>query len=108
MMPTRLVVLLCAAVLAGACAAPASRTADAAPEVGDGPAVGHDVASAAAGAATAEEEDPLVCRPVVRTGTRVAREICMRRSEIEKRQRDAGEMLGEVQRRGAIQVETKN
>jgi hypothetical protein len=99
MMPSRLVVLFCAALLGTACTTPASRTA-VAPEVGsDMAADGGDLASAPAVAATAEE-DPLVCEMVIRTGTRVAQRTCMRRSWIEKNQRDAEEMLGEVQKRG--------
>ena len=99
MTPSRLVVLLPAALLAIACAAPASRTA-VAPEVGsDVAAAGGDFASVPAVAATAEE-DPLVCKSVIRTGTRVAERSCMRRSQEEKMQRDAHEMLEGVQRRG--------
>jgi hypothetical protein len=99
MTPSRLVVLFCAALLGSACTAPASRTA-VAPEVGSNlSAAGGDLASAPGGAAMGEEEDPLICKSVTRTGTRVAQRTCMRRSQLEKAQRDAHEMLGEVQRR---------
>jgi hypothetical protein len=106
MMPSRLVVLLPAALLAIACTAPASRTA-VAPEVGSDEAVaGGDFASAPAVAETAEE-DPLVCRSVIRTGTRVAERTCVRRSQEDKMQRDAHEMLEAVQRRGVQGNETR-
>lgn len=105
MTPSRLVVFLCAALLGSACTAPASRTA-AAPGVGsDVSAAVGDSASAPATAAMAEEEDPLVCKSVARTGTRVAKRTCMRRSQAEARERAAHEMLGEIQRRG---VQTGN
>ncbi|HEX7037185.1 MAG TPA: hypothetical protein VF210_15530 [Pseudomonadales bacterium] len=101
----RLVVLLCAVLFASACAAPAPTAAEPA---GGGAAstAGQDLASAETPAATAED-DPIVCRQITRTGTRVAEKVCMRRSQIEKSQRDAAEMLGEVQRRGAMQSHTK-
>ena len=108
MMPSRLAVLVlfCAALLATACTTPASRTA-VAPEVGsDMAATGGDLASAPA-VASAAEEDPIVCERVVQTGTRVAQRICMRRSQVEANQRNAHEMLGEVQKRGAQQTTTK-
>jgi hypothetical protein len=99
MTPSRLVFFLCAALLGSACTAPASRTA-VAPEVGsDVSAAGGDLASAPLVAAT-PEEDPLVCKSVMRTGTRVAERTCVRRSQEEKRRRDAHEMLEQVQRRG--------
>jgi hypothetical protein len=106
MMPSRLAVLFCAALLATACTTPASHTA-VLPEVGsDMAAAGDDLASAPA-VASAAEEDPIVCERVVQTGTRVAQRICMRRSEAEANQRNAHEMLGEVQKRGAQQTTTK-
>jgi len=43
-----------------------------------------------------------MCKKVIQTGTRVAQRICMRRSQVEANQRDAREMLGEVQRRGVL------
>lgn len=105
-MPSRFIVLFCAALLGTACTTPASRTA-VAPDAGsDMAAAGGDVASAPAVAATAEE-DPLVCKNVVQTGTRVAQRTCVRRSHIEAHQRNAHEMLGEVQRRGVLANETK-
>lgn len=105
-MPSRVVVIFCAALLGTACTTPASRTA-VAPDVGsDMAADGGGVASAPAVAATAEE-DPLVCKKVIRTGTRVAQHTCMRRSQMEGHQRGAHEMLGEVQRRGVQVNEAK-
>lgn len=104
---TRLAALFCAALLVSACTAPATRTA-VAPETGsDAAAPVGDVASATTVAATAEEDDPIVCESVARTGTRVAKRLCMRRSEMEKRERDAQEMLGEVQRRAGLGNSTR-
>jgi hypothetical protein len=105
-MPTRLIVLFCAALIGTACTTPASRTA-VAPDAGsDMAAAGGDVASAPTVAATADE-DPLICKNVVQTGTRVAQRTCVRRSQMEAHQRGAHEMLGEVQRRGVLVNETK-
>lgn len=105
-MPSRLAVLFCAALLATACATPAGHT-PVLPEAGsDMAAAGGDPASAPAVASTTEE-DPIVCERVIQTGTRVAQRICMRRSEAEANQRNAHEMLGEVQKRGAQQTTTK-
>lgn len=101
----RSVVLLCAVLLGSGCAAPASRTAAEPAGEGDGSAVGHELASAQAAPVIAEEDDPIVCRRMAPTGTRVAEKVCLRRSQIEKSERDAAEMLGEVQRRGAIQIQ---
>ncbi|MEX2126050.1 MAG: hypothetical protein WD795_19325 [Woeseia sp.] len=95
-MPTRLIILFCAALLGTACTTPAGRTAVA-------PDVGSDMVPVAATA----EENPLVCKNVVQTGTRVAQRICMRRSQMDAHQRGAHEMLGEVQRRGVQVNETK-
>lgn len=96
MMPSRLIVLVCTALLGTACTTTASRTA-VAPESGnDIAAAGGDVASAPAVA------DPLICKNVVQTGTRVAQRTCVRRSQIEAKQRDAQDMLGEVQKRGVL------
>lgn len=100
-MRTRLIVLFCAALLGTACTTPASRTAvmpDAGSEMA---AAGGDHSSAPAVAATAEE-DPLVCKNVIQTGTRVAQRTCVRRSQIEAQKRDAQDMLGEVQKRGVL------
>ena len=106
-MPARLIVLFCAALLGTACTTPASRTA-VAPEIeNDVAADGGDVASAPAVAATAEE-DPLICKSVVQTGTRVAQRTCVRQSQIEAKQRDAREMLGEVQKRGVLANESRD
>jgi hypothetical protein len=44
---------------------------------------------------------------VIQIGTRVAQRICMRRSQVETNQRDAREMLGEVQKRGVLVNESK-
>jgi hypothetical protein len=96
---SRLVVLCSAALLASACSAPASRTAESPDADNAASASGSEFASAPTVTAAAED-DPIVCKSVTRTGTRVAERICMRRSTAEKQQRDAREMLGEVQRRG--------
>jgi hypothetical protein len=105
-MPTRLIVLFCAALLGTACTTPASRTAVTSDAGREMSATGGDLASAPAVAATAEE-DPLICKNIVQTGTRVAQRTCVRRSQMEEHQRDAHEMLGEVQRRGVLVNETK-
>jgi hypothetical protein len=106
-MPTRLIVLFCASLIVTACTTPASRTA-VTPDAGsEMVAAGGDFASAPAVAAPTEE-DPLVCKNVVKTGTRVSQRTCVRRSQIEAHQRGAHEMLGEVQRRGVLVNETKD
>jgi hypothetical protein len=105
MLRSNLVVLFCAALLVTACSTPSSRTS-AAPEAnGDTVASRNDVASAPT-AAAAKEDDPLVCKKVTQTGTRVAQRICMRRSQIEANKRDAQEALGEAQKRGALSNES--
>lgn len=43
-----------------------------------------------------------MCKKVIQTSTRVAQRICMRSSQVEENQRDARQMLGEVQRRGVL------
>ena len=99
MLRSRQVILLCAVLLGAACTTPASRTA-VAPEVGDDPAVsGGDTASSPTVAA-ATEEDPMVCERISQTGTRVSQRVCMRRSQMEAKQRAAQDLLGEVQKRG--------
>ena len=105
-MPTRLMVIFCAALLGTACTTPASRTSVTSDAGGEMAAASGDLASTPAVAATAEE-DPLVCKNVIQTGTRVAQRTCVRRSQVDEHQRDAQEMLGEVQRRGVLVNETK-
>ncbi|TDJ38115.1 MAG: hypothetical protein E2O54_13630 [Gammaproteobacteria bacterium] len=106
MLRSLLVVLFYAALLVTACTTPSSRTAVAPEASGDMVASRRDVASAPA-AAAADEDDPLVCKKVIQIGTRVAQRICMRRSQVETNQRDAREMLGEVQKRGVLVNESK-
>ena len=106
MLRSLLVVLFYAALLVTACTTPSSRTAVAPEASGDMVASRRDVASAPA-AAAADEDDPLVCKKVIQTGTRVAQRICMRGSQVETNQRDAREMLGEVQKRGVLVNESK-
>jgi hypothetical protein len=106
MMPRRLMVVFCAALLGSACTTPANRAAVGTQVPGDMAAAGGDAATAPTVAATAEE-DPLVCEMVVQTGTRVAQRICMRQSQLDANKRDADEMLGEVQRRGVQANETQ-
>lgn len=99
MILSRLAALFCIAVIGTACSTAANRTA---PVGIDTTAAETDVDSAATAAAG---EDPLVCKTLVPTGTRVAQRTCMRRSEFDKARRDGSEMLEEVQRRG---VQTGN
>jgi hypothetical protein len=102
---SRLVTVFCATLLGAACTAQSSRTA-VAPDVDNHvAAAGGEHANAPGSATTAEDEDPLECKSVVQTGTRVAQRTCMRRSEKEAQQRDAHELLEAVQRRG---VQTGN
>lgn len=93
---SRFAVIVCATLLGTACTSSAPQTAATAADVG----AGGEAANAQQVAAA--EEDPLVCRPIATTGTRVAKKVCMRQSEIDKGRRDATEMLGEVQRRGVL------
>lgn len=96
---SRLVVLCCATMLSIACTAPSTRTAGA-PEPGsEVAAAGADSEGTPAIAAT-DEEDPLICETVVRTGTRVAQRSCMRRSQREIMRQNSQDAMGEVQRRG--------
>jgi hypothetical protein len=95
MVCSRFLVLVCSALLAGACSTSASRTG-----TGDTTPATAELASTSATDATAEEEDPLVCRSVVRTGSRVAERTCVRRSQIEKKQKASQEALQDIQRRG--------
>ena len=90
----RLFALVCILLAGAACTTPASRTAV---SPVDGDVTGEPVAAA--------DGDPIVCKRVVPTGTRVAQRTCMRRSEFDKARRDGHEMLEEVQRRG---VQTGN
>lgn len=97
-------VLFCAVLLGSGCSTSASRTG--APlEAGDDLVAARDDAASAPAATV--DDDPLVCERVIQTGTRVAQRICKRRSEIEKESRDAQQMLGEVQKRGVLNNETK-
>ncbi|MGB5354535.1 MAG: hypothetical protein WBN32_13055 [Woeseia sp.] len=97
-------ILFCTALLLTACATPTRDTA-VVPEADEGLVASRGEAASALAAAA--EENPLVCKEVVQTGTRVAKRICMRRSQVEANQRDAQEMLGEVQKRGVLVNETK-
>lgn len=96
-----LVVTLCTALQLTACTTPASHTGVVPEADGDAVASRGDAASAPAAAAVVDD-DPLVCERVVQTGTRVAQRICRRQSAIDASKRAAEEMLGEVQKRGAI------
>lgn len=98
MLPRSRFVVCCAILLMTACSTPSSRTA-AAPET-DGDAV----------MATSEDtskpvplavSDPLVCKRVTQTGTRVAQRVCQRQSQIDAKQQGAQELLQGVQQRGA-------
>lgn len=96
------------AMLVTACAstgAPAAPDANAATGHADAAASGDPADPTVA---AAEEDDPLVCENVMRTGTRVAKRICVRRSELERHKRAADEMLGEVQRRSALSTTSEN
>ena len=97
-----LFVLVCATALTVACTArnPAPSATDTTSS-----AVLEDVQPPGTETETAMAEDPLICKSVAQTGTRVARRTCMRRSTQEQQQRDAREALDAVQRRG---VQTGN
>lgn len=96
---------LCTMLFVTACSTPSSHTA-VTPET-DGDLVASRSEAGSEPAAAVAEEDPIVCKRIVQTGTRVAQRICMRRSQVEANQRDAQEMLGEVQKRGVLGNETK-
>jgi hypothetical protein len=106
MLRSLLFVIFCAALLVAACTTPASRTAVEPVAGGDMAATRDDLASETTVAAAAVD-DPMVCKSVIQTGTRVTQRICERRSQAEAKQRDAKEMLGEVQKRGVLVNETK-
>lgn len=106
MLRSPLIILFGAALLMTACTTPSSHTA-VAPEAASGDMVASHGDVASAPAAAANEDDPIVCKKVVQTGTRVAQRICMRQSQVEANQRDAQEMLGEVQKRGAISKQSQ-
>lgn len=97
---------LCAALLLAACSTPSSHTAVPTEAEGEMVASQSEGASAPATAAV-EQEDPIVCKRVVKTGTRVAQRLCMRRSQQEAHKRGAQEMLGEVQKRGALSTQSQ-
>ena len=102
MLRSPLIFLFGAALFMTACTTPSSHT-----EATSGDMVASHGDDASAPAAAAAEDDPLVCKKVTQTGTRVAQRICMRQSKIEANQRDAQEMLGEVQKRGAISKQSQ-
>ena len=105
MLRLNLIVLFCAVLLVSACATPSDRPT-VAPDSGETVASGPDVASVPVAAAS-EQDDPLVCKRIVQTGTRVAQRICRRQSEIDASQRGAQDMLGEAQKRGTQANETQ-
>jgi hypothetical protein len=102
---SRLVAVACIALAATACTPTATRTAvdpvdpvDIEVTTADGDTADGDVADSA----VAATDDPMVCKRVIPTGTRVAQRTCMRQSEFDKAKKDGQEMLDEVQRRGVI------
>lgn len=99
------VTALCIALFVAACSTSSSHTA-ATPET-DGELLASSSETADESAAAVAVEDPMVCKRIAQTGTRVAQRICMRQSQIDKSQRDAQEMLGEVQKRGALSNRTE-
>jgi hypothetical protein len=104
MMVFRLSFVVWALFLGVACTAPATQVHAPGTETttAEDPA---PVASAQQIAAT-KAEDPLVCTTTAATGSRVAKKTCMRQSDIDRRRRDAGEMLDEVQRRSVLNNRT--
>lgn len=97
-------VAFCTVLFLAVCTTPSRHTAITPESDGDLVASRSEAAGEPAAAA---EDDPLVCKRIVQTGTRVAQRICMRRSRIEANQNDAQEMLGEVQKRGVLGNETR-
>lgn len=95
-------VAFCTVLFLAVCTTPSRHTAITPESDGDLVASRSEAASEAAA-----EDDPLVCKRIVQTGTRVAQRICMRRSQIKANQNDAQEMLGEVQKRGVLGNETR-
>lgn len=93
------VVFFCVVLLGSGCSTSASRT-EVQPGADDDLVATRDAAETAPAAAV--DDDPLVCKRTIQTGTRVAQRTCKRRSEIEADKRDAQEILGEVQKRGAL------
>lgn len=97
---------LCTVLFVTACSTPSSHTATTPATDGEPVASSNEITSEPTAAAVAEE-DPIVCKRIVQVGTRIAQRICMRQSQIDKGERDAREMLGEVQKRGALGNQTK-
>ena len=56
--------------------------------------------------AMTEEDDPLICENSAVIGTRVAKRVCLRQSQIEANKRNGQEALENVQKRGAITTKT--
>lgn len=100
------VVAFCTMLFLAACSTPSSHTA-VTPETDGELVASRSEAASEPAAAAAAGDDPIVCKRVVQTGTRVAQRICSRQSELDAKQRDAQEMLGEVQKRGVLVNETK-
>ncbi len=91
--------VVCSAILfTTACSTPSSRTAAAPESAGDAVAATSADSSQPVPLAVS---DPLVCKRVVQTGTRVAQRICQRQSQIDAKKQAAQDLLKEVQQRGA-------
>lgn len=102
---SRSLAVACIALIATACTTPGAPTVADSVDPVDNEVTTADVDTAdgdVADSAVAANDDPMVCKRVIPTGTRVAQRTCMRQSEFDKAEQDGQEMLEEVQRRGVI------
>lgn len=99
MFDTVRVAAFCTVLLLAACTTPSRPTAVTPDASGEPMASSNE---AAGESAAVVEDDPIVCERVTQIGTRVAQRICKRQSQIDAEKRAAEEVLGEVQKRGAL------
>jgi len=52
----------------------------------------------------AAADDPMVCKRIATTGTKITRKTCRRQSEIEQTQRNARDAVDTIQRKAAGQT----
>ena len=93
--------LFCFTLVVGGCTAPATDHTRAASQTA---ATGESVASDSAVEETASDSDPLICKYIAPTGSRIARKTCMRQSAWNQIARDAKDATGQVQRNGNLSV----
>ena len=93
-------VVICFAALLGSGCSTTSSPSE--PQSGDGDDLVAASDTAAGEPAAVVDDDPMVCERVAVTGTRVSQRVCRRQSVVEAGKQGAQEMLGEVQKRGAL------